>query len=123
MLSLEGRCDIRDFHNLCDNINSLTGQNLTPKTAEGRRVGWDFNFNATKSVSIARELAGDKGIETAHREAVEHAMAELEKDMRTRIRTGIRQDRRDEDRVTGNLIGNARHAPHYQAEPARSPSR
>jgi conjugative relaxase-like TrwC/TraI family protein len=101
MLGLSGRCDQRDFNDLCDNINPTTGLPLTVVTRDGRRTGWDFNFNATKSVSIARELVGDIRIEEAHREAVDYAIGEVEKDMATRVRIGGK----DDDRLTGNLVG------------------
>jgi conjugative relaxase-like TrwC/TraI family protein len=101
LLGLSGRSDRRDFDNLCDNINPATGLPLTVVTRDGRRTGWDFNFNATKSVSIARELLGDELIEAAHREAVDYAIQQVEAAMETRVRIGGR----DEDRQTGNLVG------------------
>jgi conjugative relaxase-like TrwC/TraI family protein len=101
LLGLSGRCDQRDFNAMCDNVNPATELPLTVLTRDGRRTGWDFNFNATKSVSIARELAGDERVEEAHREAVEYAMTQVEKDMGTRVRVGGL----DDDRQTGNLVG------------------
>jgi conjugative relaxase-like TrwC/TraI family protein len=86
---------------LCDNVNPLNGMPLTVLTRDGRRTGWDFNFNATKSVSIARELTGDTRIEDAHRKAVKYAIGEIETDMATRVRVGGQ----DDDRKTGNLVG------------------
>jgi len=82
-------------------MNPATGKPLTVVTRDGRRTGWDFNFNSTKSVSIARELTGNKRIEEAHREAVKYAIGEVEKDMATRVRIGGQ----DDDRTTGNLVG------------------
>ena len=75
-------------------------------TVDGRRVGWDFNFNASKSVGIAREIIGlydpEEGqrIEDAHREAVAYTAAMMEKDIACRVRA----DGRNENRVTGNGI-------------------
>jgi len=57
-LGLEGRVEQTDFEAVCDNINPKTGGSLTAMTVDGRRVGWDFNFNASKSVGIAREIIG-----------------------------------------------------------------
>ena len=59
LLGLSGRCEQKHFDALCDNVNPMNGRPLTVLTRDGRRTGWDFNFNATKSVSIARELTGD----------------------------------------------------------------
>ena len=70
----------------------------------------DLTFNSTKSVGIARELAGpdnagDPRIEEAHREAVRYAMGFVECDIRGRVRVGGK----DEDRVTGNMVEVAHH--------------
>ncbi len=100
-LGLAGRAKRDDFEKLCDNIDPLHGGSLTPLTREGRRVGWDFNFNATKSVSLALELTGDKRVIEAHKEAVRYAMRHVEQDMSTRVRAGGK----NEDRETSNLIG------------------
>lgn len=100
-LGLHGRAKQEDFEKLCDNIDPLHGGDLTVVTRDNRRVGWDFNFNATKSVSLALELTGDKRVIEAHKEAVRHAMQHVEADMATRVRVGGK----NEDRETGNLIG------------------
>lgn len=106
-LHLVGEARQADFDALCDNLNPATGKSLTALTVEGRRVGWDFNFNSSKSVGLAREIVGaiDAGegqrIEDAHREAVAFAVAHIEDDMACRVRA----DGKDEDRITGNLIG------------------
>ena len=104
-LGLCGLARQEDFEALCDNRRP-DGSQLTAMNVDGRRIGWDFNFNASKSVSIAREIVGlddpEEGqrIEEAHRAAVAYAMGEIERDMRVRVRVGGK----DEDRVTGNLI-------------------
>lgn len=100
-LGLAGRAKREDFERLCDNIDPLHGGSLTQKTIEGRRVGWDFNFNATKSVSLALELTGDKRVIEAHKEAVLYAMERVERDIETRVRAGGR----NENRTTANLVG------------------
>lgn len=100
-LGLHGRAKREDFEMLCDNLDPLHGGSLTPLTRDGRRVGWDFNFNATKSVSLALELTGDKRVIEAHKEAVRYAMQCIEADMETRVRAGGR----NENRTTGNLVG------------------
>lgn len=92
------------FECLCHNLDPKTGEKLRPLARDGERIGMDFTFNSTKSVGIARELAGpdnagDPRIEQAHREAVAYAMSFVERDMQTRVRGG-----RDGDRVTGNLM-------------------
>src|SRR5436190_1980975 len=104
MLGLVGSENQMHFYSLADNLDPRTGKQLTAATRDGRRVGMDLTFNSTKSVGIARELAGidnagDPRIEKAHREAVAYAMGFVEADMQTRVRVGGA----DHDRVTGNL--------------------
>src|SRR5262249_40525122 len=62
--------------------------------------GYDFTFSAPKSVSVMYELSGDERILTAFRDAVKETMEELELEMKTRVR----RNERDEDRVTGNMV-------------------
>lgn len=105
MLGLHGDLNQMHFWSLADNLHPQSGEQLTTYTRDGRRVGLDMTFNATKSVSIARELAGlgnagDPRIEQAHREAVAHTVGLLEKDMQGRVRTGGAF----ENRTTGNLV-------------------
>jgi len=105
-LGLEGKAGQPDFEAVCDNINPRTGKGLSAMTVDGRRVGWDFNFNASKGVGIAREIIGlydpEEGqrIEDAHREAVAYTAAMMEKDIACRVRV----DGKDENRITGNGI-------------------
>ncbi len=99
-LGLKGTVDKDVFTRLCDNIHPVTGQPLTPRMKENRRVGYDFNFNAPKSVSLAYEWSKDERILSIFRKAVRETMEELEHDVGTRVRV----DGRNEDRVTGNLL-------------------
>jgi conjugative relaxase-like TrwC/TraI family protein len=110
-LGLRGQAEHADFETLCDNLHPQTGKKLTAKSIEGRRTGWDFNFNSSKSVGLALELTGDARVLDAHREAVEFAMVKVEADMQTRVRGGGR----NEDRTTGNLV--AMHVIHRTTRP------
>lgn len=109
MLGLVGGTSPEQFDSLADNLDPRTGKPLTTFTRDGRRVGLDMTFNSTKSVGIARELAGpdntgDPRIEEAHREAVAYTMKFVEADMQGRVRTGGRSDRLKDNRTTGNLV-------------------
>jgi conjugative relaxase-like TrwC/TraI family protein len=105
-LGLTGKAERPDFEAVCDNINPATGKSLTVGGAGRERVGWDFNFNASKSVSLAREIIGlhdpaeGQRIEDAHRDAVAYAAAMMEKDIACRVRV----NGKDENYVTGNGI-------------------
>ena len=98
-LGLEGAVDQREFGRLCDNRHPLTGDRLTPRTKQQRRVGYDLNFHAPKSVSLLAEVAGDARVERAFAAAVSETMRELEADVEARVR----RRGADDTRVTGNL--------------------
>jgi len=99
-LGLLGRVEQRAFALLCDNLNPSTGEPLTPRNMANRRVGYDFNFNLPKSVSIVYEYTQDQHILDAFRESMRETMEELEHEAATRVRAGGR----DCNRKTGNLV-------------------
>ena len=99
-LGLKGKVTPDEFASLCDNINPENGQQLTARQNENRRVGYDLNFHAPKSVSIIQSLTQDENIISAFRDSVRDTMSELEKDMQARVRVGGQF----ENRTTGNLI-------------------
>lgn len=93
------------FECLAHNLDPETGNLLRPHAKDGDRIGMDFTFNSTKSVGLAREMAGpsnegDPRIEVAHREAVAYAVKHIEADMQARVRIGGA----NENRITGNLM-------------------
>lgn len=102
-LGLSGTVTKEAFDKLCDNINPATGEKLTPRTNENRRVGYDMVYAGPKSFSVIVGLGPDdvsqkcKGI---FDKARDDTQAELEADMQTRVRVaGAQHDRR-----TGNLL-------------------
>ena len=99
-LGLTGGVQKEAFQSLCDNLHPATGEQLTPRMKEGRRVGYDFNFHVPKSVSLAYEWKKDKRIFAVFLKAVRETMEEMEQEAATRVRVGGR----DEDRITGNLV-------------------
>jgi conjugative relaxase-like TrwC/TraI family protein len=98
-LGLEGPVTLPAFNKLCDNLDPATGEKLTVRQKDNRTVGYDFNFNAPKGVSLLYALSGDERILEAFRAAVGDTLRELEQEAKTRVR----KDGRYEDRVTGNL--------------------
>ncbi len=100
LLGLKGTVDREQFAALCDNRNPETGEQLTARNDENRRVGYDLNFHAPKSVSICYSLNQDENIMSAFRDSVRETMSELEKDMQARVRVLGQNDNRD----TGNLV-------------------
>lgn len=99
-LGLSGRVDKEAFIALCDNTNPATGEKLTPRTKENRRVSYDFNFNVPKSVSLAYEYHQDERIFGAFVDCVRATMVDLEQEIATRVRKGGQ----DCDRPTGAML-------------------
>jgi conjugative relaxase-like TrwC/TraI family protein len=98
-LGLSGSVQKREFVMLCDNLHPETGEPLTPRFNDKRRVGYDFNFNPPKPVTVAAMIFKDERIFPAFQESVRLTMQEVEKSAATRVRT----NGRDEDRPTENL--------------------
>ncbi len=61
-LGLSGRVDQQSFNALADNLKPGTDETLTARMKENRRVGYDFNFNCPKSVSVLYEQERDERI-------------------------------------------------------------
>lgn len=102
-LGLSGDIKKEDFSALCDNINPLTGEQLTARQNDGRRVGYDFTFDAGKSISLAYAFGTDEQkheIMSAFRDSVKETMSELEKSMQARVRVAGQDYNRD----TSNII-------------------
>jgi conjugative relaxase-like TrwC/TraI family protein len=111
-LGLRGQVQQAQFEALCDNINPATGKKLTARTKSNRRVGYDLNFHCPKSVSLVYAHTKDDTILSAFRESVRETMQELEVEMQTRVR----QNKKDEDRMTGNMVW--AEFVHFTARPA-----
>lgn len=101
-LGLTGDIDKQDFASLCDNQIPETGEKLTERNNTERRVGYDFTFNASKSVSLAYTFGNEenkKQILKAFRDSVTEAMSQIE----TGVQTRVRQKGKNENRDTGNI--------------------
>jgi conjugative relaxase-like TrwC/TraI family protein len=101
-LGLQGDIHKDDFSDLCDNINPETGKTLTGRNDTDRTVGYDFTFNASKSVSLACTFGNDKDkkdILNAFRDSVTDTMNEIETGMQARVR----DKGKNENRETGNI--------------------
>lgn len=92
-----------DFSLLCDNINPDNNKKLTGRNDKDRTVGYDFTFNASKSVSLAYCFANEQDkreILNAFHESVSDTMKEIESGMQARVR----RQGKNENRETGNII-------------------
>src|ERR1700677_3669803 len=98
-MGLDGKVSLEAFNRLCDNLDPASGDKLTVRNKSNRTVGYDFNFNAPKGVSLLYALSGDERVLKAFRESVQDTMRELEREAKTRVR----KDGRHEDRITSEL--------------------
>lgn len=110
-LGLSGVIQRSDWDSLCDNRHPETQRALTPRQKAERRVGYDFNFHAPKSLSVLYGITPDERVLDAFRESVDATMRDIETEMKTRVRKGGK----DEDRTTGNMIWGA--FTHFTARP------
>ncbi len=100
-LGLAGRVEKDAFHRLCDNLRPDSGERLTLRTREGRRVAYDIGFSAPKSVSALYETTGDERILEAFRQSIRETLRDhMEPEMQTRVRKGGAF----ENRTTGEMI-------------------
>lgn len=99
-LGLSGNIEQSSWDALCDNIDPRTGKTLTLRQKENRRVGYDFNFHVPKSYSLLWSLTQDERLLDAFRESVNETMNDIESEMKTRVRSGGK----NEDRETGNMV-------------------
>ncbi|MGH7779074.1 MAG: MobF family relaxase, partial [Candidatus Binataceae bacterium] len=112
-LGLAGEIASEDFRAVLRGLRPATGEVIVGN-ANGRserRAGWDATFNAPKSVSIQALVGGDSELSEAHRAAVTHALAELERYALSRQHGG------SEWIVTENIV--AARFDHIAARPAR----
>jgi conjugative relaxase-like TrwC/TraI family protein len=99
-LGLVGDVTHEAFVAMVSNLHPSTGERLTPHTKVNRTPGYDLNFNCPKGFSVLQALTGDENLLRVFREAIAETATEIEMQMFTRVRIGKRQ----EDRLTGNMI-------------------
>lgn len=112
LLGLEGPPDYEQFKRLIHGLDPWSGRQLTSKLLDNRLAGWDVNIHCPKGVTTVIEQ-GDDRVQDALWEAARETVADLERYATTRVRKGGRQ----EDRVTGNLVGYA--VEHAETRPAK----
>ncbi len=103
LLGLRGPVEKEDFDRMCDNLHPVTGERLTQRTNDHRRIGYDLVVSGPKSFSIAIALAPDDlrpVLQQAFDDSVRETMENyVEPDMLTRVR----KNGAFEDRRTGNM--------------------
>jgi conjugative relaxase-like TrwC/TraI family protein len=101
-LGLAGPVRTQDFRLMCQNQLPATGQRLTCRTKSelDRRVVSDANFSCPKGFSLMCLMMGQTELLSLFRTAHLRTMAEMEKEVRVRVRKNGSQW---ETRETGNL--------------------
>ncbi|MGA2254540.1 MAG: MobF family relaxase [Thermoguttaceae bacterium] len=99
-LGLAGTVQKETWDALCNNRHPATGDTLTLRHKQHRRVGYDFTFDVPKSVSVLYSLTKDERILDAFRESVNETMRDMESEMQTRVR----KDGENGKRTTGNML-------------------
>lgn len=99
-LGLAGAVEKADWDALCDNRDPGSGCALTARQKDGRRVGYDLNFHAPKSLSVLYALTEDERLLDAFRSAVEETMQDIEREVQTRVRKKGANSLRD----SGNAV-------------------
>lgn len=100
LLGLSGPVSRDDWTALTNNRYPGRGDRLTARTKSNRRVGYDLNWHAPKSLSLLYGLTGDERLLEAFRESVDETMADMEREMATRVRASGCND----ERTTGNMV-------------------
>lgn len=100
-LGLRGKCVLREFENLCQRRNPVTGEKLTVRErGSAGRVCYFGQISPPKDVSLACLVGGDDRIRAWWDEAVRETLKEMEAVTATRVRL----NGADENRATGNMV-------------------
>ncbi len=119
-LGLAGTVTKDAFDRMVDNLHPITGERLTQRTNDNRRVGYDFTVSLNKSASILRAFADDelgRSLDAARDDAIAGMMAEAEADMGCRER----RNGADHDVATGNMAWAAFHHTTSRPVPGQVP--
>jgi conjugative relaxase-like TrwC/TraI family protein len=98
-LGIKGMEATKDsFYALCENRHPVTGERLTSRTRDDRRIMTDVTFDVGKSVTLAALY--DKRIDGLVDISIRETMNDIESEMAVRVRKGGK----DTDRKSGNII-------------------
>lgn len=103
MLELSGEIQSDIFKSLVTGHDPNTGEFLGVREKDDRRPGYDFTFSVPKSMSVYLAETGDAKLRASVHDAIKETMADIEGEMKARVRTGGA----DHDRVTGNMVWGA----------------
>lgn len=111
MLGLTGDIARAQWDAICDHLNPNTGEKLNQRRKDNATCGYDFTFNAVKSLSVLYAVTKDERLLDAFQSAVDATMRDIEQEMQTRVRKGGRNhDTRTANAIWGNFL-------HFTARP------
>jgi conjugative relaxase-like TrwC/TraI family protein len=103
-LGLSGEVRREDFIAIASNADPGSGERLTVRTKNNRTAGYDFTFSIPKSVSLFMALEPENEVREIMFQAFGETMADIESEMKTRVRGKDRFGRqRETERPTSNL--------------------
>jgi len=70
------------------NVKNESVENILTRYSAHSRIAYDLTYSASKSVSVAKYIAGDKNIDEAYQKAVDRIVEEANKRLYTRRRNG-----------------------------------
>jgi conjugative relaxase-like TrwC/TraI family protein len=104
-LGLSGAITPQAWDSLCENRNPKTGRRMTARTRTERSIGYDFTYSAPKTVSLLYAETRDAALLEAFRTSVSETMADIEADMKTRVRVGgLNGERTTSNAVWGEFV-------------------
>jgi conjugative relaxase-like TrwC/TraI family protein len=110
-LGLTGEITREQWDAICDHLNPNTGEKLNQRRKDNATVGYDFTFNAVKSLSVLYAVTKDERLVDAFQNAVDSTMRDVEQEMQTRVRkAGKNEDSRTANAIWGNFV-------HFTARP------
>ncbi len=99
LLGISGMEATREsFYALCDNRHPVTGEKLTARDKDDRRIMTDITLDVPKAVSLAALY--DDRVEKVVAQSIDKTMGLVEDDMCVRVRKGGK----NEDKVSGNIL-------------------
>lgn len=87
LMGIDGQWDETQFRRLYQGLNPHDGERLPGiRQVKNRRGAWDVTFHRDKTTSILKLVSGDSRIAGVEDRAEQKAMAELERQVRVRVR-------------------------------------
>jgi len=87
-LGLLGPVDQESYFALCDNRHPASGERLTPRQKENRRVGYDWTFSASKAISVLTKCPAKSHFRSLPKQLPGNTSGRRSREWKTRVRSG-----------------------------------